>query len=142
MFSEIKKGPNGPGATAVIAASDPRDFQVATNYASTFTAAEELFPPAGCESRATSAWLYRGLQYYRGLMVATYYTHTLTPNARFRDCIMSSAIEGHAAARSYHTNGVSVAMADASVRFANNNVDANVWRAVGTANNGESSSDF
>jgi prepilin-type N-terminal cleavage/methylation domain-containing protein/prepilin-type processing-associated H-X9-DG protein len=142
MFSEIKKGPNGPGATAMVSAGDPRDFQVATNYASTFTAAEELITPAGCENRATSAWLYRGLQYYRGLIVATYYTHTLTPNARLRDCIMSSAIEGHAAARSYHPNAVNVAMADGSVRTATSNVDANVWRAVGTTNNGETVTDF
>jgi len=142
MFSEIRKGPNGSASTGVVSAGDERDFRVATNYASTFTAAEELVPPAACEARATAAWLYRGLQYYRGLMVATYYTHTLTPNARLRDCIMSSAIEGHAAARSYHPGGVNCALADGSVRFANNNIDANAWRAAGTTNNGESVGDL
>jgi prepilin-type processing-associated H-X9-DG protein len=55
---------------------------------------------------------------------------------------MSSAIEGHAAARSYHPSGVNVALADGSVRFATNNVDLSVWRAVGTSNNGEVVSDF
>jgi len=120
----------------------PARFQVATSYSSTFSAAEELVPPAGCESRSQSAWLYRGLQYYRGLVVATYYTHTLVPNARLRDCIMSTAVEGHAAARSYHPNAVNVAMADASVRVATSNVDINVWRAVGTINNGETITDF
>jgi prepilin-type N-terminal cleavage/methylation domain-containing protein/prepilin-type processing-associated H-X9-DG protein len=142
MFSEIKKGPNGAGATAMVAAGDPRDFQVATSYSSTFTAAQELVPPAACETRSQSAWLYRGLQYYRGLIVATYYTHTLVPNARLRDCIMSTATEGHAAARSYHPNAVNVAMADASVRVATSNVDINIWRAVGTTNNGETVTDF
>ena len=106
------------GATAVVSAGDPRDYQVATSYSGTFSANDELIYPAACDNRSPSAWLYRGLQYYRGLIVATYYTHTLAPNARFRDCIMSSAIEGHAAARSYHPNGVNVGMADASVRVA------------------------
>src|SRR5262249_49552152 len=133
---------NGSASTGIVPAGDERDFRVATNYASTFSAAEELIPPTACEARATAAWLYRGLQYYRGLMVATYYTHTLTPNARVRDCIMSSATEGHAAARSYHPSGVNVAAADGSVRFANNNVDGSAWRAVGTTNNGDSVGEF
>jgi prepilin-type N-terminal cleavage/methylation domain-containing protein/prepilin-type processing-associated H-X9-DG protein len=142
IFSEIRKGPNGPTATATVAAGDPRDFSVATSYSGTFTAAEELVPPSSCENRSSSAWLYRGLQYYRGLIVATYYTHTLTPNSKLRDCIMSTAIEGHAAARSYHPSGVNVSLADGSVRFASNNVDATVWRGIGTTNNGETASDF
>jgi prepilin-type N-terminal cleavage/methylation domain-containing protein/prepilin-type processing-associated H-X9-DG protein len=142
MFSEIKKGPNGTTATATIAAGDSRDFQVATSYSSTFTSADELVPPSGCQTRSSPAWLYRGLQYYRGLIAATYYTHTMTPNAMLRDCVMSSAIEGHAAARSYHPNGVNVALADGSVRFTTNTVDINVWRGVGTINNGETVGDF
>jgi prepilin-type processing-associated H-X9-DG protein len=55
---------------------------------------------------------------------------------------MSSAIQGHAAARSYHPNGVNVGMADGSVRFATSNVDATIWFGVGTINNGETVTDF
>jgi prepilin-type N-terminal cleavage/methylation domain-containing protein/prepilin-type processing-associated H-X9-DG protein len=142
MFSEIRKGPNGTGATAVVAAGDPRDYQVATSYSGTFSTNDLIVYPAACDNRSTSAWLYRGLQYYRGLIVATYYTHTMTPNSRFRDCMMSTAIEGHAAARSYHPNGVNVGMADGSVRFATSNVDATIWFGVGTINNGETATDF
>lgn len=91
MFAEIKKGPNGTGSQAVIAAGTPDDFRVATAPTATaWTGNDLLFAPVDCENRATTAWLYRGLQYYRGLLVATYYNHTLTPNARKRDCIISS----------------------------------------------------
>jgi prepilin-type N-terminal cleavage/methylation domain-containing protein/prepilin-type processing-associated H-X9-DG protein len=142
MFSEIRKGPNGSGSMAVVSVGDPRDYQVATNYSGTFSANDELVYPAACDNRSTSAWLYRGLQYYRGLIVATYYTHTLTPNSRYRDCIMSSAVQGHAAARSYHPSGVNVGMADGSVRFATGSVDPVIWRGVGTINNGETVTEF
>jgi prepilin-type N-terminal cleavage/methylation domain-containing protein len=147
-FSEIKKGPNGAGSLAVIAAGSTDDFRVATRPAgTTWTGNDVLVAPSTCENRATSAWLYRGLQYYRGLLVATYYTHTLGPNARLRDCILSPAgpiagypfgqVFGHAAARSYHTGGVQVGSADGSVRFTSDGVDLVVWRAAGTRGGGE-----
>lgn len=41
------------------------------------------------------------------------------------------------AARSYHTGGVSVGLADGSVRFTTDSVDLVVWRAVETQANGE-----
>ena len=48
-----------------------------------------------------------------------------------------SAAGAHAAARSKHTNGVNVALADASVRFVPNSVDTLTWRAMGTRSGGE-----
>ncbi len=137
MFSEIKKGPNNTTSFLVIAAGDPRDFRVATNVAATWTGAAQLAPPADCENRASNAWAYRGLQYYRGLLVATYYNHTLTPNAKKRDCVTSSLWQGHVAARSYHTGGVTLGLADGSVRFVSDGVDGVLWSAVGTTNGGE-----
>ena len=142
MFGEIKKGPNNTTSFLVVPAGDPRDFTVATNYTSVFTAAEQLVPPTACENRAINAWAYRGLQYYRGLIVATYYTHTLTPNARFRDCLQSTANVGHAAARSYHVGGAHIVLADGAVRFVSENIDGNIWRAVGTTQGGEVVGEF
>ncbi|GAA5511139.1 DUF1559 domain-containing protein [Novipirellula caenicola] len=44
----------------------------------------------------------------------------------------------YAAARSYHTGGVNVLMADGGVRFVTDSVDnLNVWRPMSTAQNGE-----
>jgi prepilin-type processing-associated H-X9-DG protein len=41
------------------------------------------------------------------------------------------------AARSRHLGGVNAAFADGSVRFARNDVSAEIWRALGTMNGGE-----
>jgi prepilin-type N-terminal cleavage/methylation domain-containing protein/prepilin-type processing-associated H-X9-DG protein len=139
LFSEIKKGPNGTGSLAAIPAGSKDDFSVATRPASpaNWTGNDLLTPPITCEDRATTAWLYRGLQYYRGLLVATYYNHTLPPNARLRDCITTGLFTGHMAARSYHTGGVNVVRADGSVNFASSSVDSITWRAIGTMGGGE-----
>jgi prepilin-type processing-associated H-X9-DG protein len=40
-------------------------------------------------------------------------------------------------ARSFHTAGLNVAMCDGSVRFVQNNIDIQVWRAMSTALGGE-----
>jgi len=138
FFSEIRKGPNGNGSLGVVAAGTPDDYRVATRVVSTGWMGDDVFvPPADCEVRSTSAWLYRGLQYYRGLLVATYYNHTMTPNAKRRDCVISSLYYGHVAARSYHPAGVEIGLADGSVRFATDSVDDQIWRAVGTMGGGE-----
>jgi len=150
LFAEIRKGPNNTTSFLIIPAGDQRDFSVATNYASAFTAAEYLVPPSGCENRTINAWAYRGLQYYRGLIVATYYNHTLTPNAKLRDCITSAAptppqtgwFAGHVAARSYHTGMVGTCMADGSVRSVSDNIDLGVWRGVGSCQGGEVTGEF
>jgi prepilin-type N-terminal cleavage/methylation domain-containing protein/prepilin-type processing-associated H-X9-DG protein len=137
MFSEIKKGPNHTSSLLAVQAGTPNDFKVATAVTGPWTGADLLTPPAACENRATTAWMYRGLQYYRGLLVATYYNHTMSPNAKRRDCITTSLWQGHMAARSFHPGGVHVALADGSVRFVTDSVDLVAWRALGTMANGE-----
>ena len=142
ILAEIKTGPNGTSSYAKPPVGDPKDFTVATSASINWTGSDQLFPPAECESRARNAWAYRGLQWYRALMVATYYNHTLTPNAPYRDCISTNLYQGHLAARSYHVGGVNCALADGSIRFVSDNIDANVWRAVGTKSNGEVVGEF
>ncbi len=144
MFAEIKKGPNSASGSFLNPPfSIVDDYRVATDHAAAFTTAEQtVVPTVDCNNRALRAWAYRGLQYYRDLVVGTYYTHTLTPNSRDRDCITTAATSGHLAARSYHVGGVHFVLADGSVRFASDNVDANVWRALGTIRNGEIASEF
>lgn len=137
LFAEIKKGPNHTASTMVVPAGHRDDLRVATNVSATWTGDDLLYPPETCENRATAAWMYRGLQYYRGLLVATYYNHTMPPNALRRDCVTSSLTQGHMAARSYHPGGVNFLLADGAVRFVSDSVEADVWRALGTPSGGE-----
>jgi len=49
-----------------------------------------------------------------------------------------SAVGAYVAARSQHTGGVNVSMADGSVRFVTDSIDLAIWRAAGTRSGGES----
>jgi hypothetical protein len=147
FFSEIRLGPStGATTTAVVPAGSVDDFSVATNVANASwdaSATGDTIAISQCENRATSAWTYRGKQYYRGGPVPSFYSHTLTPNSRLRDCIRDVGVDrGHLAARSYHTGGVNVVLGDDSVRFTNNSVNELVWRAVGSKGDGDQMGDF
>jgi prepilin-type N-terminal cleavage/methylation domain-containing protein len=139
LFSEIKIGPYpGSGAsTAVVPATSPDDLRVATNNTGWNTSTSGTTYPSQCNDRATAAWLYRGCQYYRGLVVATYYNHFLTPNSPDRDCVGSGTGGGHLAARSYHPGGVHALFGDGAVHFASDNINQTVWRGLGTKGGGE-----
>lgn len=147
LFAEIILGPSsGSPTAAIVAAGSPQDLWVATNLPfGTWdaSATADTIPVAACDNRATSAILYRGKQYYRGVVVATFYSHTLTPNSRLRDCIRSTGFDrGHLATRSFHTGGAQLVLGDGSVRFVSENIDIRVWRAVGSINGGETVSEW
>jgi prepilin-type N-terminal cleavage/methylation domain-containing protein len=148
MFSEIILGPaSSSGSTILVAAGSRDDYAVATDLPSATwdaSANGDTVAAADCDNRATPAWAYRGKQYYRGVVVATYYSHTLVPNSKRRDCIRGSGQvdRGHMAARSFHTAGVNVVLGDSSVRFVSSNVDGLVWRAVGSKGSGDTVGDF
>lgn len=147
MFSEILLGPASTSGSQIIVAAGSRDeYAVATDLPfSTWDGSptgDTVAVPA-CDNRATPAWPYRGKQYYRGVVVTTYYSHTLPPNARFRDCIRGTGLDrGHLAARSYHPSTVNVVLGDGAVRNVNNNIDPLVWRAVGSKGSGDSTGGF
>ena len=66
----------------------------------------------------TSIIRYRALEYYRALPETNQYTHTVPPNYKGYDCgELTSFTMAHIAARSYHSGGVNLALADGSVRF-------------------------
>ena len=147
MFAEILLGPSDGSATSgVVPAGDPNDFMVATNLAfATWDASAtgDTIAVPECQNRATAALRYRGKQYYRGIVVATFYSHTLTPNAKLRDCIRTTGFDrGHLAARSFHTGGAHVVMADGSVKFVSDSINDAVWRAVGSKYGDDSVGEF
>ena len=148
LFAEIVLGPStGTGnTTGVVAAGNPEDFRVATLVPfGTWDAGPggDTTPVPACENRATTAVLFRGKQYYRGVVVSTFYSHTLTPNAKKRDCIRATGIDrGHLATRSFHTGGAQMCLGDGSVRFVSESIDETMWRAVGSMAGGEVVSDW
>ena len=69
----------------------------------------------------------------RGFVERSRYQHVMPPNSR--TCLNASVMSRNGStltARSAHPGGVSVAMADASVRFVNDTVDVGIWRAIGS----------
>src|SRR5262249_17477400 len=72
----------------------------------------------------------RGARWADGEVQYGVYDHHYPPNPKQWDCI---ALEySWKAARSQHSSGVNLAMADGSVHFISDNVDINTWRAMGT----------
>jgi hypothetical protein len=130
FFGETKLG------TAVAPSSTGDPFYLATAQVlafGTFDAGNgDINYNAACDALGSSSTL-RGKQWYRGIVTATYYSHTIVPNDRRRDCIRGTGFDrAHLAARSYHPGGAHVAMGDGKTKFAGENIDGNVWRAVGS----------
>jgi prepilin-type N-terminal cleavage/methylation domain-containing protein/prepilin-type processing-associated H-X9-DG protein len=132
MFSEIRRG-NMAGNTSSGPAVDPQDVR---QVGVVLTGAAALSPPGACNG-STTALRYAGLQYYRHLGFLSRYTHTQVPNYTGGDCVDGSLDRTHLQARSYHSGGVNVALADGSVRFITNNIALATWRALGTRGGGE-----
>ncbi|MBC8117700.1 MAG: DUF1559 domain-containing protein [Candidatus Saccharimonas sp.] len=161
LFGEIRTGTASgtapTGSTGVISPSDPNYYSSATNLAfATWdagtpgditrwpgTLAGDVERVAACDTPTTADILYRGKQYYRGIPVPSYYTHTLTPNSRSRDCVRAVGVDRiHAAVRSFHTGGAHVLLGDGTVRFVGDNIDLLTWRRVGAIADGKTVGEF
>jgi prepilin-type N-terminal cleavage/methylation domain-containing protein/prepilin-type processing-associated H-X9-DG protein len=102
-----------------------------------------------CEQ--ANQWNYtdpRGFAWVNGEFRCGLYNHYLTPNSPTFDCmgVQSSGIiqerfapYGWRAARSNHPGGVNVLLADGSLRFVGDEVDADVWKDLATIAGGETS---
>lgn len=147
LFAEIFLGPAaGSPTTGVVPATSKDFYKVATNLPfGTWDASPtgDTIAVPECDNPAISAYLYRGKQYYRGIVVATYYSHTLTPNSKRRDCVRGTGVDrGHLAARSFHPGGAMHVLCDGSVRFTSETIADAVWRAVGSKATGDIVTDY
>ena len=75
-----------------------------------------------------------GAPWLQGYHSTTIYFHVGPPNSR--SCMYPSGRIG-TAARSWHTNGVNVALGDGSVRFVSDSIPLATWRAIGSVAGGE-----
>ncbi len=86
----------------------------------------------------TSKW---GYSWVMGENCCTQYNHVATPNTPscagtgFSGSMTNMAMQ--VSANSRHTGGVHVLMGDGAIHFFSDNIDLNVWRAVGTRNGTE-----
>jgi prepilin-type N-terminal cleavage/methylation domain-containing protein len=142
MFAEIILGPSAGAASLTLpSVTHPDYYKTATNLPfgdwDASPTGDTIAVP-NCDTNLTLTYPYRGKQYYRGIVVATFYSHTLTPNSKRHDCIRGTGVDrGHLAARSYHPGGAQCVLGDGSVRFASDTIDEKVWRAVGSKAGGD-----
>ncbi|MCI0461009.1 MAG: DUF1559 domain-containing protein [Gemmataceae bacterium] len=99
--------------------------------------------PAACDS-GTGTWSgKRGGQWINGHYGYTLYNHYYPPNPVGKwDCGNGSGNKGLSTARSNHTGGVNLLLADGSVRFVSDSVSFAVWRALATRAGGDLVGDY
>lgn len=116
------------------------------------------FPPAFPSKAQVDAWGAScaaggnlsndpGRHWHWGLHGATLFNTLLTPNSAFPNCTVhcsGCALDGPAmmAARSRHSGGVQVLMADGSTRFISNNIDFTTWSRIGARNDKQPVGEF
>jgi prepilin-type N-terminal cleavage/methylation domain-containing protein/prepilin-type processing-associated H-X9-DG protein len=131
LMSEQILGPGGPGVT------DPTQVDVRLHYASL-----RVRQPVtdGLCAVATNWPGDRGSRWADGEVQYGLYDHHYPPNPPQWDCV---AIEfSWKAARSRHTGGVNLLLADGSVHFVSNAVNPATWQGLGSRNGGEVLGDF
>jgi prepilin-type N-terminal cleavage/methylation domain-containing protein/prepilin-type processing-associated H-X9-DG protein len=98
--------------------------------------------PVTCASPALGTWYsQRSAKWILGNYGNTLYNHYYPPNAVQWDCMNMAQQKGLTAARSLHPGGVSVLFCDSSVRFVDDSVAIDLWRALATISGGEFGTD-
>jgi prepilin-type processing-associated H-X9-DG protein len=107
------------------------------------------WPLSDATCAATSQWNMsdpRGFAWVNGEFRCGLYNHYMTPNSATFDCMgvqLGGGVQqqftpyGWRAARSNHPGGVNVALADGSLRFVGDEIDATVWKVMSTIAGGE-----
>ena len=146
----------GSGNSLTKLKPDKRDVVTATNRIFVLMDPDVLYAdckkyvpapsPAGFHFNTAGSWL-KGTDYSNGwpfgFYSSTMYNHVAPPNAKSLDCGASSAIADvpgeHAiiSARSYHVGGVNAVLGDGNTRFFTDDIDLDIWRALGSRNGGE-----
>jgi prepilin-type N-terminal cleavage/methylation domain-containing protein/prepilin-type processing-associated H-X9-DG protein len=131
VFSEKIRGRGNP---------DPRwDMKTMPNQttlATTLSTCKALNPQT-----ATPLTSKQGYSWVMGEMCCTTYNHVSTPNTLtcagigFPGNMSNMAMD--VPPSSYHSGGVNVVLGDGSVRFVNNGITLQAWRAMGTRGSGE-----
>jgi len=99
--------------------------------------------PDVCDAASGAFSAVRGGKWIDGHYGNTLYNHYYTPNLAGKwDCGNGSHNKALSMARSHHSGGVNLLLADGSVRFVRNTIQLNTWRALATRDGGEPPGDL
>ncbi len=134
------------GDGAEVSPAQPGDETVAYKYLG-YTGTLPSDATCAATPQSWNGYNRRGFMWASGEARCVSYNHYYTPNARNFDCIANDPTQtyiavGYRAARSRHTGGVNVLLADGSVRLVNESVAPQTWRALGTRTGGEVVGDY
>lgn len=136
-ISESLLGPGGGNSSFLITDPAQADSQTMYKYITSPTAP---FSQANCDA-ATDWRTDRNSFWADGAYGTGLYNHWYSPNDSRPDCIRHSN-PAYRTARSRHSGGTNLLLADGSVHFINNGVDITVWRALSTRAGNEPISGF
>jgi prepilin-type processing-associated H-X9-DG protein len=134
------------GDGAEVSSTQPGDEQVAYKY----TGFSGTLPSAATCAGSPSSWNgynRRGFMWASGEARCVSYNHYYAPNSKSFDCVANDPTKtyisvGYRAARSRHTGGVNVVLADGSVRFVTNSIPLPTWQALATRAAGDVAGDY
>jgi prepilin-type N-terminal cleavage/methylation domain-containing protein/prepilin-type processing-associated H-X9-DG protein len=134
------------GDGAEVSSTQPGDETVAYKYIG-YSGTLPSDSACGGSPAVWNGYNRRGFMWASGEARCVSYNHYYTPNTRNFDCIANDPTKsyvavGFRAARSRHSGGVNVLLADGSVRFVRDSVDGPTWIALGTRSGGEVPGDF
>jgi prepilin-type N-terminal cleavage/methylation domain-containing protein/prepilin-type processing-associated H-X9-DG protein len=136
------------GDGAEVSATQPGDEKVAYKYLG-YTGTLPSDSACSGSPQSWNGYNRRGFMWASGEARCVSYNHYYTPNSKNFDCIandptMTYISVGYRSARSRHTGGVNVLLADGSVRFFQDLISPQTWRSLSTRAGGEvvSGSDF
>jgi len=120
----------GAGGTAPASSTDIRVYYLQVTALS----------QANCDA-STTLVTDRGALWADGAYNCGLYNNVRPPNSPLMDCVQHSN-PAWKAARSRHSGGVNVLLADGAVRFITDGIDPTTWRGMGTRAGGETLGDF
>ncbi len=143
-LNQARTDPNRAGVFAVNSSNGFRDIVDGASNTVAFSEVRYSMNASDARGVWASAWMGGGA-FSTGLQpnsTSGERTPSCTDSTRLPACTTDTGGGQIAPARSLHVGGVHACLADGSARFISENINSNIWRALGTRNNGEQLGEF